>query len=202
MRVFEIFLSIQGEGKGQGYPCSFVRFAGCNLNCSWCDTPEARGNGIEMSKESIFRELMSLNCFRVCITGGEPLIQEEELSPLLKLLKENNFKIEIETNGTMDFRPFQEYASICMDVKCPSSGEKSDLSLLNQISENDTVKFVVEDNPDLKYAGEILKNHQISGEVFFSPVEGSDVLNIAEYIISNSLDARVQLQIHKFIGVK
>ena len=155
-----------------------------------------------MSKESIFRELMSLNCFRVCITGGEPLIQEEELSPLLKLLKENNFKIEIETNGTMDFRPFQEYASICMDVKCPSSGEKSDLSLLNQISENDTVKFVVEDNPDLKYAGEILKNHQISGEVFFSPVEGSDVLNIAEYIISNSLDARVQLQIHKFIGVK
>lgn len=202
MKVYEIFLSIQGEGKGQGYPCSFVRFAGCNLECRWCDTKHAHEGGKEMKKEEIFHELKELDCLRVCITGGEPLLQGEELLGLLALLKEHNFKIEIETNGTIDFEPLQDYATICMDVKCPSSGEQSDLRLLQKIGDKDTVKFVVGDDPDLQYAGKIIKNHMIKGEVFFSTVEGCDTAKIARYLISNALDARLQLQMHKIIGVK
>ncbi len=201
MMIAEMFRSIQGEGKNQGYPCTFLRLSGCNLRCSWCDTPHAQSGGTHMELPEIIREIESLNGRRLCITGGEPLLQEGQLLPLVRHLREQGFIIEIETNGTIDFRQYQPYASVCMDVKCPSSGEQSDLSLLAHVREEDSVKFVVGTPEDLHYAAGIMDHHPISGDIFFSPVEGSSSRKVAEFLIAGDLPARLQIQLHKLIGV-
>jgi len=202
MKVAEIFRSIQGEGSHQGYPCTFIRLAGCNLACSWCDTPHARTGGTEMTLGEIARRIGEIPGHYICITGGEPLLQGDQLLPLLKYLKERGYIIDIETNGTVDFKKFQPYASICMDVKCPSSGEASDHSLLCNISENDAVKFVVADRKDCDYATVVLRDHPVKGEIFFSPVFGSDYRQIADFIVTSDLRVRLQFQLHKIIGVQ
>lgn len=202
MKIAEIFRSLQGEGKNQGKPCLFIRLAGCNLSCRWCDTPESRSGGREMGRDAILEHLWRINPPYVCITGGEPLLQEDELEPLLTSLQKRGSAIEIETNGTIDFARFQPYAAICMDVKCPSSGEESDLSLLEKLRAEDSVKFVVKDEADCRYAEEVIRAHRIAGEIFFSPVFGTDYKIISKYILVNNLPVRMQVQLHKVIGVK
>jgi len=202
MKIAEIFRSLQGEGKNQGKPCLFIRLAGCNLSCRWCDTPESRSGGREMGRDAILEHLWRINPPYVCITGGEPLLQEDELEPLLTSLQKRGSAIEIETNGTIDFARFQPYAAICMDVKCPSSGEESDLALLSKIRAGDSVKFVVSDEADCRYAAEVIRSHRIAGEIFFSPVFGTDYKVISKFLLTNNLPARMQVQLHKVIGVK
>ncbi|NYT07017.1 MAG: radical SAM protein [Methanomicrobiales archaeon] len=201
MRVAEIFRSVQGEGRSQGAPSTFLRLSGCNLSCAWCDTPQARSGGIEMTREEVVRGIMAVPGRRLCITGGEPLLQAEDLLPLVHYFHGRGTAIDIETNGTIDFRPFQPYASICMDVKCPSSGEVSDTGLLPFISAQDSVKFVVAGKDDCVYAAGILEHHPVQGEVFFSPVFGSDYRQVADFIVSRDLPVRLQLQLHKIVGV-
>ena len=202
MIVSEIFRSLQGEGKNQGRPCTFVRLAGCNLRCAWCDTPYAREGGEEMSVIEVLDRVWLLNGKHICITGGEPLLQREEVLELLKKFSLHGHTVEIETNGTRDFREMQPYASICMDAKCPSSGERSDLRLLPFITPRDCVKFVVADEDDLLYTRAVMSRYAIQGEVFISPVEGADYRAIADYIVEENLPVRFQLQLHKILGVK
>jgi 7-carboxy-7-deazaguanine synthase len=202
MIVSEIFRSLQGEGKNQGRPCTFIRLAGCNLRCAWCDTAYAWEGGQEMSVIEVLDRVWLQNGKHICITGGEPLLQREELLELLKKFDLHGYTVEIETNGTRDFRDMQPYASICMDVKCPSSGEKSDLSLLAYITPRDCVKFVVADEDDLLYARAVMSRYDIRGEIFISPVEGSDYRAIADYVVKENLPVRFQLQLHKILGVK
>jgi len=202
MQIAEIFKSLQGEGNNQGRVCLFIRLAGCNLNCTWCDTKYARDGGITMSLDSVLEQVWRVNPPYVCITGGEPLVQADALEPLLSSLHKRGTEIDIETNGTIDFSRLQQYASICMDVKCPSSGEQSDLSLLAKIRPQDSVKFVVKDEADCRYAQEVMNAHRITGECFFSPVFGTDYTAITRYILVNNLPVRFQLQLHKVIGVK
>jgi 7-carboxy-7-deazaguanine synthase len=202
MKVAEIFRSLQGEGKNQGRPCLFIRLAGCNLKCHWCDTPESRKGGIEMSLDTILEQIWRINLPYVCITGGEPLLQGEELGPLLSTLHKREIAIDIETNGTIDFTRCQPYASICMDVKCPSSGETSDLSLLAKIRPEDSVKFVVKDETDCRYAQEVITTHSIAGEIFFSPVFSTDYKPIVKFVLASNLPVRFQLQLHKIVGVQ
>jgi 7-carboxy-7-deazaguanine synthase len=202
MKIVEIFWSLQGEGKNQGKPCQFIRLAGCNLHCTWCDTEYARTGGREMSADAIIEQVWRKNPPYICITGGEPLLQGAELEPLLASLSRKGILIDIETNGTIDFTGLQPYASICMDVKCPSSGEQSDLSLLDRIRPQDSVKFVVGDDADCRYACEVMNSHQITGEIFFNPVAGSDYSAIVDFILANNLPVRFQLQLHKIIGIK
>ena len=202
MKVTEIFRSLQGEGKNQGKVCLFIRLAGCNLNCHWCDTEYSRYGGVEMGLDEILEQVWRINPPYICITGGEPLMQAIELEPLLASLHKRGALIDIETNGTYPFTRLQPYASICMDVKCPSSGEQSDLSLLNAIRPQDSVKFVLKDETDCQYAQEIMVSHRIAGEIFFSPVTGSNYATIVQFIVVNNLPARFQLQLHKIIGVK
>jgi 7-carboxy-7-deazaguanine synthase len=202
MKITEIFQSLQGEGKNQGKPCLFIRLAGCNLKCRWCDTPESRAGGMEMGLDSILEHIWRINPPYICITGGEPLLQADELEHLLSSLHKRGTLIDIETNGTIDFTRFQPCASICMDVKCPSSGKQSDLSLLEKIRPQDSVKFVVKDEADCRYAQDIVKTHRIAGEIFVSPVFGTDYKTISEFILVNNLPVRMQVQLHKIIGVK
>jgi 7-carboxy-7-deazaguanine synthase len=89
-----------------------------------------------------------------------------------------------------------------MDVKCPSSGEQSNLALLEKIRPQDSVKFVVTDEADCRYAQDIMNTHTIAGEIFFSPVSGTDYAPITRFILINNLPVRFQLQLHKIIGVK
>jgi 7-carboxy-7-deazaguanine synthase len=202
MKVAEIFESLQGEGKNQGRPCLFIRLAGCNLSCRWCDTAYAQQGGTEMDCKEVLEQCWRKNPHLVCITGGEPLLQKDALLGLLPSLHKRGTAIDIETNGTIAFTELQPYASICMDVKCPSSGEISDLSLLAAIRPTDSVKFVVMDEEDCRYAHEVMEHHQIAGEIFFSPVYDTDYRPIIRYILDNVLPVRFQLQLHKVIGVK
>jgi len=199
--VNEIFRSIQGEGINQGRPCTFIRFAGCNLDCSWCDTRRARSGGREMDRDAILGRVRELGGRYVCITGGEPLMQGPPLLSLVQDLFSAGYAIDIETNGTLDFSPFQPYAGICMDVKCPSSGEKSNLALLPLLSDRDAVKFVVSDLKDCEYAAGVMQTVPHGTQVFFSPVGGTDPLVVARFLIREDLPARLQLQLHKVIGV-
>jgi 7-carboxy-7-deazaguanine synthase len=202
MKIAEIFRSLQGEGKNQGKPCLFIRLAGCNLKCRWCDTPESRRGGMEMSLDTILEQVWRINPPYVCITGGEPLLQADDLEHLLTSLHKRGTAIDIETNGTVDFTRFQPYASVCMDVKCPSSGEQSDLSLLTKLRPQDSVKFVMKDEADCQYAMEVMKIHRVAGEIFMSPVFGTDYGIISKCILINNLPVRMQVQLHKIIGVK
>jgi 7-carboxy-7-deazaguanine synthase len=202
MKISEIFRSIQGEGRSQGLITTFVRLSGCNLDCRWCDTPYAREGGKEVPVEDVLRAVEFLPCRRVCITGGEPLLQLGEVTELAKRLHGAGYHVEIETNGTIDFSPLQPYASICMDVKCPSSGEESDLSLLSRIGHGDSVKFVVGDAGDLAYARQVMGSHPVRGEFLVSPVHGADAGALARLVLDWNLPARFQVQLHKILGVK
>ncbi|MCP1662663.1 MAG: 4Fe-4S cluster-binding domain-containing protein [Methanocalculus sp. MSAO_Arc1] len=204
MRVAEIFSSFQGEGRNQGLRCTFLRLAGCNLNCRWCDTPAARdpGAGSELTGDEILQTIREIGNSYLCITGGEPLLQAEELLPLLEEFSRLGYMTDIETNGTIPVDSVTPFASITLDVKCPSSGETSDTSLLAGLRAEDSVKFVVQNLADLEYAHDIIRSHPTEAEIFISPVAGSDYQAIAEELLSWDHRIRLQLQLHKQIGVR
>ncbi|ADN35381.1 Radical SAM domain protein [Methanolacinia petrolearia DSM 11571] len=203
MKVFEIFPSIQGEGPYQGIPSAFIRLSGCNLRCRWCDTPKTQdgSSSEEMTVDEVFGQVKKLGLSHVCITGGEPLIQQDELLSLLKDLHEDGYIVEIETNGTIDPVPVMEYSSVCMDIKCPSSGEKSFAPFVKKLRPSDCVKFVVEGKEDLEYMTGLLDDIPSYVEVCVSPVWGSDSRFIADYIMKLKRPVRFQLQLHKILGV-
>jgi len=204
MQVCEIFGSLQGEGRHQGRPTTFVRLAGCNLQCAWCDTPESRdaGAGRAMTVDAVLDQIWRMKCRAICITGGEPLLQMSEVAEACRRLHRMGYSVEIETNGTIDFRPVQPFASICMDVKCPSSGQKSDLSLLQYTHDTDSVKFVVSDEEDLAFAEKVLTHCPARGEIFVSPVYGADERAIAAWVLDAGLPVRFQIQLHKYLEMK
>ena len=204
MKIVEIFSSLQGEGKNQGRPTTFVRFSGCNLRCAWCDTPESQDgkSGEEMTYDEVIGEIKKNGFSHICITGGEPLLWIDELVPLLGALDSEGYIIDIETNGTIDPAPLMDFASVCMDVKCPSSGEVSDLSLLKRLRNRDSVKFVVSGREDLEYAEDVIISRGPLPETFVSPVSGSDYRAVSDYILDKKLPCRMQVQLHKIIGVK
>ncbi len=202
MRVTETFVSLQGEGERQGIPCFFLRLSGCNLRCAWCDTEYSFEKGMERSVDTIVEEIAQSKLSYVCITGGEPLLQKEELRSLLEILKAANIFVDIETNGTISFDDITEFASICMDVKCPSSGVISDLSLLAHLQKKDCVKFVIGDEADYLYMVEVLAAHKPSSPVFITPVFGTDTKWLIETIIEERLPVRFQLQLHKLVNVQ
>lgn len=203
MKIAEIFTSIQGEGVASGYPTVFIRLSGCNLRCAYCDTPYAQdGAGTVMTPADVATAVLGEGITHVCITGGEPLLQQQELLGLLRVLREKGLEIGIETNGTVNFQPCQEYATICMDVKCPSSGVASDLSLLPLIRNEDSVKYVIGTREDMLYAHHVMQVSPVKGTIFWSPVFGTDPEQIISFILDQKLPVRFQLQLHKVIGVQ
>lgn len=204
MKISEMFVSLQGEGVHQGLPAFFLRLTGCNLSCAWCDTRYSldKNVGTEMSYESVFEAVMESGVSYVCITGGEPLLQTKELLKLLPKLFENRFLVDIETNGTLQFHELQEFANIEMDAKTPSSGEKSDLSLIKSLRKKDTLKFVVGDDADYEYMLRVLlENPDCEANICVTPVFGTDSKWLAERVIKDRLAVRLQLQLHKQLGI-
>lgn len=203
LKVNEIFYSIQGESSFSGIPFVFIRLTGCNLRCTYCDTRYAYEEGKEISVEQIFKEIKKYNCHYVEITGGEPLIQDE--TPfLVDFLIDKGFNVLLETNGTKDISIISNKAIIIMDIKCPSSGEndKIDWDNLERLELKDEVKFVIAEKSDYDWAKVVIKDRNLTGKVklFMSAVkEKISPVSLAEWILEDNLDVRLQLQLHKIL---
>jgi len=202
MKVIETFKSLQGEGGYQGKPCFFIRLAGCNLRCAWCDTRYSFGEGKETTVASVLEEIVESGFHYVCITGGEPLLQMEDVIQISRELKNKGIEVSIETNGTISFKEVQKYASICMDVKCPSSKEKSTLSFLEDLKETDEVKFVIGSREDYEYMINVINSiKNCKGQIYVTPVYGTDFHWLVEAIIAENLPVRFQMQLHKLVNI-
>lgn len=208
----EIFTSIDGEGIRAGKIVNFVRLAGCNLNCSYCDTGYAmkRTDGHAVSIDSIIDQLYATGCNRVTLTGGEPLMQMNSRKFVQSLL-DAGFEVNIETNGSIPLDDFVymgygEQLILTMDVKCPSSGmsNRNKLHNLRLLRPWDVVKFVVGSDEDLDYMEKIVRTSpMLAGRLqwFVSPVFGQiESADIVNYLLEHKLyNVRMQLQMHKFI---
>lgn len=208
MYVNEIFYSIDGEGIRTGELAIFIRLAGCNLNCSYCDTKYAlkATSGTKMTIEEILKELKKYNCRNITLTGGEPLIHCQVNNLIDELIK-NNYKVNIETNGTVDITPYLNKCLITMDYKLPSSNEEKKIKLenLEKLTENDVLKLVTKES-DFKKIEEILSNYKIKSYIYLSPIYGSiepeKIVEFMKYLNKikiNTEKMRVQVQLHKII---
>jgi 7-carboxy-7-deazaguanine synthase len=202
--VTEIFKSIQGESTFAGLPCVFIRLTGCNLRCHWCDTAYAFQGGQTMSAEEILARVRQLGCSLVEITGGEPLLQAEVPALAEQLLAERH-RVLVETSGERFVGELPRAVVKIVDVKCPGSGESGKFRLenLEALERKDQLKFVILDENDYRYAREFLARHNVRGrvdEVIFAPVFGQlPPRTLAEWILHDSLEVRLGLQLHKFI---
>lgn len=206
MRVVEIFKSIDGEGKRAGLPTTFLRLAGCNLRCAYCDTSYAFDVSCakDMSVDKIIEELKDKGISSITITGGEPLIHPHISTLLAELNKTHMFDINVETNGTIDPSKYHELEDVwfTVDYKCPSSGEeaKMDAKAFETLRNQDVLKFVVGSSEDLNRSLEIIERYQPSAQIYFSPVFGYEPGKIVEFLLSKNLShCKVQLQMHKYI---
>ena len=202
MKINEIFYSIQGEGRWSGLPNIFIRTTGCNLRCNFCDTKYAYFDGKEISIQNLLKKIEKYPCKKICITGGEPLLQDELINLINSLLK-NNYNLCIETNGSLSIRniPTEDKIMISLDIKCPSSNmhEKMDFNNLSRLTKKDQLKFVIKNKEDYEYAKKIVEKYNPICPVFFQPVWGTDPQDIADWIKEDGLNVNIGLQLHKII---
>ncbi len=203
LKVNEIYFSIQGESTKAGLPCVFVRLTYCNLRCSYCDTEYAFFEGKDYTIDQIIDEIKKFQCNLVEITGGEPLFQNESID-LMKRLCNDGFEVLLETGGSLPINKIDEKVKIIMDLKCPSSGmvKKNLYENINFLKPEDEVKFVIGTREDYDWTKETLKNYNLSAKcnVLFSVVFGKlEPVTLVEWILTDKLDVRFQLQMHKFI---
>jgi len=201
MRVAEIFASIQGEGRYIGRPQVFVRLTGCNLRCSWCDTKHAYEGGRAMTVAEIVRKVGLYGIGSVCVTGGEPMLQKDELLALIRGLKRRGCEVVLETNGTLyDRQIFRLVDCVSMDMKPPSSGEESDWKILSRLGAKDQAKVVVSDGRDLRFARRVIAKSP--AEVTLQPAGGTGYRPLAKKALNLRLNARVLPQLQKTEGFK
>lgn len=205
LKVNEIFYSIQGESSYAGLPCVFVRLTGCNLRCLYCDTRYAYDEGKNLEIGEIIGRVTSYRCRLVEITGGEPLIQKETPHLTYRLL-ETGFEVLLETNGSIDVSTIDERCVKIVDIKCPSSGQekKTDLENLKRLSIKDEIKFVIGSREDYLYAQNIMSlmrksNPKIKPPLFSPLYNQMDPKLLAEWILADQIDVRMQIQLHKII---
>ncbi len=201
--INEIFTSIEGETSYQGIPMLFIRFTGCNLRCKYCDTKYAYEEGEEYTLNNLLKIVENSGLDYIHITGGEPLIQKS-LIELLKAIKGK--KILIETNGSVDIRPFQfENTVLITDIKTPGSGEadKNLFKNLDYLRKCDELKFVIVDKNDYLWAKGLIEKHNLLEKGFvinLSPaIPYLEPSELADWIVKDNLKVRFNLQIHKFI---
>jgi 7-carboxy-7-deazaguanine synthase len=220
LRLTEIFHSIQGEGATVGLPTTFVRFTGCSLRCSWCDTTYSFYGGEDWSIERVMERLAPIRTKRVCITGGEPLDQHEAAIALMDRLLREGYYVVLETSGSIDvgaadkLQPRQRL-QLSMDLKAPSSNmqKRNRLENLAHLKPHDQLKFVLSDRRDYEFARDAIRAHQPASEVLFQPMwaspdpvaptriegEPATLEKVAAWVIEDGLDVRVGTQLHKVI---
>lgn len=204
--VSETFASIQGESTWAGLPCFFIRLAGCNLACRYCDTAESRvpGAGQDLTVGELTGRVVAARLPLVEVTGGEPLLQAGTPELCLALLA-GGFTVLLETNGSLALDDLPAAVIRIMDVKGPGSGAAASLREANfaQLRAQDEVKFVIGDRADYDYAGAMLRKHDLAkrtARLLFSPVWGQlDPAELAAWIMADRLPVRLQLQLHKLL---
>jgi 7-carboxy-7-deazaguanine synthase len=219
MQIIEIFKSLQGESSYAGWPCVFVRLAGCNLRCVWCDSEYTFRGGNRMTLDEVMQEVRHLSPAGglVEITGGEPLLQERETIPLMQRLIDSGYKVLLETSGERALDHVPQQVVKIVDVKCPDSGEGDTFRMTNLqfLKPTDELKFVVASRRDYEFAREFMREHELSSRVssvILSPAFRKDATGsrdvshclldpqlLAEWMLADGLNARLGLQIHKFI---
>ncbi len=203
LRVTEIFSSIQGETSKIGLPTVFIRLTGCPLRCQYCDTSYAFYGGEIMFFEDIIHQVKQFNCKDVCVTGGEPLAQPNS-KQLLKDLVDLDFQVSLETGGSINIEGIDERVKIIMDIKTPDSGEliKNRWKNIELLKKSDELKFVICSIEDYQWSKEIIKEYKINKicTILFSPCsESMDPRDLAEWILTDQLSIRFQMQIHKIL---
>ncbi len=219
MQIIEIYKSLQGESSYTGLPCVFVRLAGCNLRCTWCDSEYTFKGGRRMTLDEVETEVrrLSPDGGLVEITGGEPMLQEREVVSLMDSLLTANYTLLLETSGERPLERVPSQVVKIVDVKCPDSGEGDSFRLenVNTLTTRDEVKFVIASRRDYEFARDFMREHDLSSRVaclilspaFRKDATGSrdashclvDPQNLAEWMLADGLKARLGLQIHKFI---
>ncbi len=219
MQITEIYKSLQGESTYAGLPCVFVRLTGCNLRCSWCDSEYTFQGGRKMAMEQVFAEVerLSPGGGLVEITGGEPMLQEREVVPLMQRLISSRYKVLLETSGERPLERVPAEVIKILDVKCPDSGEGDTFRIenLETLTPRDEVKFVLSSRADYEFAREFTSRHRLGDSVhavLFSPAFRKDAAGardsshclldpqeLAEWIIADNIPVRLGLQLHKFI---
>jgi 7-carboxy-7-deazaguanine synthase len=209
LRVTEIFHSIQGESTWAGLPCTFIRLTGCPLRCVWCDTEYAFHGGEQLTLDDIVARVAELGTKLVEITGGEPLIHRNAFV-LARRLLDLGYTVLVETSGAVDVAPLDPRAHRIMDLKCPDSGEsgRNMWSNLDHLTERDEVKFVVASRRDYEWTRAVIRERGLDERVrtgrlralLVSPVWDSvDFRDLAEWVLTDHLPVRFQLQLHKLI---
>ena len=226
MQITEIYRSLQGESSYAGLPCIFIRLTGCNLRCVWCDSEYTFAGGRRSTAEEVIAQVEKLSGNRdntnaagdlVEITGGEPMLQEREVVPLMERLLEKGYRVLLETSGERPLERVPSEVVKVVDVKCPASGEGTGFRLenLQTLTARDELKFVLADRDDYEFARDFLREHRLAAgraSIIFSPAFSKnaqrtrdsancllDPRQLAEWIIEDRLRVRLGLQIHKFI---
>jgi 7-carboxy-7-deazaguanine synthase len=218
MYLIEIYKSVQGESSFAGLPCIFVRLAGCNLRCSWCDSDYTFKGGYKQSLDEVEAAVEALAPVRLVeFTGGEPMLQERELVPLMERMLEKGYGLMMETSGERPLGNVPKEVHKIVDVKCPGSGEGGTFRMenLDALTKRDEVKFVISDRGDYEFARGFTFEHRLedrAGAVLFSPafkkapsLERStsncalDPRELVEWMLADGVPARLSLQIHKYI---
>lgn len=221
MQITEIYKSLQGESSWAGLPCVFVRLTACNLRCRWCDSEYTFTGGVKMSPEQVEAEVRRLSGAGplplVEITGGEPMLQEREVVPLMQRLLDSGYTVLLETSGERPLAKVPPQVVKIVDVKCPHSGAADTFRRenLQALGARDEVKFVVSDRADYEFARDFMGEHELPSRVhsvILSPAFGKDASGtrdashclldpreLADWMLEDGLPARLGLQIHKFI---
>lgn len=217
MHLIEIYKSVQGESSWAGLPCIFVRFAGCNLRCTWCDSVYTFSGGTKMSEDEVLKAVAALAPVKLIeITGGEPMLHERELLPLMQRLLKDRYTLLMETSGERPLQQVPGEVHKIVDVKCPGSGEGGSFRMSNlaTLTSNDEVKFVLRDRRDYEFARDFVREHGLEqrvGCVLFSPAFRPDAVGrsadnleldarqLVDWVLADGLNVRLNLQVHKFI---
>lgn len=210
LQISELFYSIQGESTYAGMPCLFVRLAGCNLRCSYCDAGYTwQEPGESKRVVDILQWIQSVPMVPVEITGGEPLLQEA-VFPLMQTLVDKGRIVLLETNGTIDIARVPDPIHTIMDIKCPDSNmaEQINLDNMDRLKQRklkgckDEVKYVLSSENDFHWAVDMINEHKLNGQlpILFSPVQPSLAPDtLAKLILKSRLNIRLQLQLHTLL---
>lgn len=203
MRIFEIFESVQGETSRSGLPMLFIRTSACNLRCTWCDTTHAYHGGVEHSVAELVERAEQSGLRHVTLTGGEPLLQPDA-PELLRLLLDRDFDVQIETNGSISIKGLDPRVRRIVDMKPPASGEAHRFlaSNLDELTQNDELKFVLFDRSDYEWARDRVRRLSLESRcpVLFSPAwDQLAPADLVAWILEDRLPVRLNLQLHKII---
>jgi 7-carboxy-7-deazaguanine synthase len=203
LKINEIFYSLQGESSRIGIPTIFIRLTGCPMRCNYCDTAYAFKDGKNLSFDEIINEIKQYKTKFITVTGGEPLAQKP-CKEFLTMLSELGYEVSLETGGALSIDGINEKIKIILDIKTPGSGEVENnyWDNFSLIKEDDEIKIVITSEDDYQWAKKIIKDKKLykNYDILFSPSHGDvDPDRLAQWILEDNLNVRMQMQLHKII---